>query len=153
MTATLQMGPQLMTTAPDFSAFNHDNRLLSLGDLMGAHGLVLGFTSDIWEPASVRRVMWFQRHFTQFSRLDIQLALLICNESHVLNGFALSSAVPLDFPLLSDSDQAVHRQYNMEGHAGLLVLDNACVIRDKWIMPEERVWPKAPELMGVLEAL
>ena len=153
MTATLQMGPQLMTPAPDFSAFNHDNQVLTLEDLMGERGLVLGFTDDIWEPASVRRVMWFQRHFTQFCGLNIQLALLICNEPHVLNGFALSSAVPLDFPLLSDIDLTVHRQYNMESHAGLLVIDSAYVIRDKWIMPEERVWPKAPELMSVLEAL
>ena len=111
MTATLQMGPQLMTPAPDFCAVNHDNQLLSIDDLMGEHGLVLGFTGDIWEPASVRRVLWFQRHFEDFQRLDIQLALLIGNEPYVLNGFSLSSALPLEFPLLSDVDQRVHRLY------------------------------------------
>jgi peroxiredoxin len=153
MIKTMALGPQLNVPAPDFGVLSHTNNLMSLENLMGERGLVLGFTGDIWEPASVRRILWFQRHYPQFSRLNVNLALLLCNQPHQLYGYSMSSVTPLEFPLLADVNREVHALYNMERYAGLVVVDATGIIRDKWLMPDERVWPKAPELMAVLEML
>lgn len=150
---TMELGPQLHIPAPDFAVLSHTNTLVSLENLLGERGLVLGFTGNIWEPASVRRILWFQRYYPQFARLNVSLALLLCNQPHQLYGYSMSSVVPLDFPLLADIHREVHMLYNMGRYAGLVVVDAAGMIRDKWLMPDERIWPKAPELMAVLEML
>ena len=149
----MELGPHLNVPAPDFGVLNHTNHVMSLESLMGERGLVLGFTGNIWEPASVRRILWFQRYYPQFARLNVNLALLLCNQPYQLYGYSMSSVTPLEFPLLADVNREVHALYNMERYAGLVVVDATGLIRDKWLMPDERVWPKAPELMAVLEML
>ncbi len=153
MIKTMELGPHLNVPAPDFGVLSHNSQMMSLEDLMGERGLVLGFSGDIWEPASVRRILWFQRHYPQFARLNVNLALLLCNQPHQLYGYSMSSKATLEFPLLADVSREVHTLYNMERYAGLVIVDAAGMIRDKWLMPDERVWPKAPELMAVLEML
>ncbi|MBZ0301630.1 MAG: peroxiredoxin family protein [Anaerolineae bacterium] len=153
MISTRQMGPQLLVPAPQCCTLKHESRVTTLEELMGEHGLILGFTGDIWDPGSVRRILWFQRHYPQFMKLGIQVALLVCGEPHALYGFSMSSVVPLEFPLLSDVDRAVHDLYNVEQYAALIAIDHAQIIREKWIMPDERVWPKVTELLSVLQMM
>lgn len=150
---TIQMGPSLDTPAPDFSLFNHENRKIHLKELAGTRGLLLGFTGDIWQPASVRRILWFQRHYPRFVRLGIEVALLICDKPHMLYGFYMSSVTPVGFPLLADVDRLVHKQFSMERYSGLVLLDRDLVIRDKWLVPDERVWPKEQELLQSFDLL
>lgn len=150
---TLELGPRLNTPAPHFSLYNHQNQISTLDDLMGSRGLLLGFTGDIWQPASVRRILWFQRHHPRFTRAGVALALLICDKPHMLYGFYMSSETPLGFPLLADVDRLVHKQFNMERYAGLVLLDRNLTIRDKWLVPDERVWPKENELIQSFDLL
>jgi peroxiredoxin len=144
---TVEMGPRLNTPALGFALYNHENRISHLDELVGPRGLLLGFTGDIWQPASVRRILWFQRHYPRFLRLGVDVSLLICDKPHMLYGFYMSSVIPVGFPLLADVDRAVHRQFSMERYSGLVLLDRDGVIRDKWLVPDERVWPKEQELL------
>ena len=150
---TLEMGPRLQTTAPDFTLLNHQSQSVQLSQLFGSRGLLLGFTGDIWEPASVRRILWLQRHYTQLRKKGVGAALLICDQPHTLTGFSMSSAVPLEFSLLADADHVVHEQYNMTRYAGLVLIDADHIIRDKWIVPDERVWPRPVELLTAMDKL
>lgn len=150
---TIELGPRLNELAPSFSLYNHENRMSHLDELSGPRGLLLGFTGDIWQPASVRRILWFQRHHSRFMRLGVNVALLICDKPHMLYGFYMSSVTPLGFPLLADVDRIVHKQFSMERYAGLTLLDNDLVIRDKWLVPDERVWPKEQELIQSFDLL
>ncbi len=153
MIVTMEMGPRLETRAPDFCVLNHESRVMTLEDLQGERGLMLGFTGDIWQPASVRRILWLQRYQPQFARHGVNLALVICDKPHMLYGFSMSSVVPLEFPLLADMDRHIHSLYQMNRYAGLVIVDREGIMRDKWIMPDERVWPKAPELIAAMELL
>jgi hypothetical protein len=47
---------------------------------------------------------------------------------------------------LADIDGAVHQLYSMDRHPGLLLIDHNHILRDKWLMPDERVWPKLEEI-------
>lgn len=150
---TIQMGPTLNISAPRFSLYNHEKRMSHLKELAGERGLLLGFTGDIWQPASVRRILWFQRHYPHFVREGVEVALLICDKPHMLYGFYMSSITPVGFPLLADVDRAVHKQFSMERYSGLVLLDRDLVIRDKWLVPDERVWPKEQELTQSFDLL
>jgi peroxiredoxin len=150
---TIEMGPRLNERGASFSLYNHENRITHMEDLCGTRGLLLGFTGDIWQPASVRRILWFQRHYPRFVRLGVDVALLICDKPHMLYGFYMSSVTPLGFPLLADIDRTVHKQFSMERYAGLVLLDSDLIIRDKWLVPDERVWPKEQELIQSFDLL
>lgn len=143
---TLELGPRLNAHAPDFQLVNHENQQIGLKDLLGARGLLLGFTGDVWHPASVRRIFWLQRYAPRFLNDGVASALLICDKPHVLFGYYMSSETALSFPLLADAEREVHRQFNMERYAGLVLIDAQGILRDKWLVPDERVWPKAQEL-------
>ncbi len=150
---TLEMGPRLLTPAPEFALYNHEHRLLTREQVSGPRGLLLGFTGDTWQPASVRRILWLQRHAQRFQRLGVYIALLLCDKPHSLYGFYMSSASPLLFPLLADVDRRVHQIYSMDRYSGLVLIDAAGCIRDKWLVPDERVWPHAQELTQSFSAL
>jgi peroxiredoxin len=153
MLNTLEMGPRLLTPAPDFALYNHEHRLLTRDQVTGPRGLLLGFTGDTWQPASVRRILWLQRHALRFERQGVHIALLLCDKPHALYGFYMSSASPLQFPLLADADRRVHRAYSMDHYSGLVLVDTDGSIRDKWLVPDERVWPHAQELLQSFGAL
>lgn len=150
---TMELGPQLNSPAPHFVARNHTGQMRQLDDLTGERGLILGFIRDMWQQASIQRIFWLERHAHTFLHAGFQVALLICDEPHTLYGFYVSSLTPPEFPLLSDVDGDVHRQFNMTMHPGLLLLDRAHVIRHKWLVPDDRVWPKIHEMTDILEAL
>jgi alkyl hydroperoxide reductase subunit AhpC len=150
---TLELGPLINTPAPGFAARNHGHQKVSLDEVMGDKGLLLGFISDIWLPASVRRILWLQRHAGTFMRVDVNLALVICDQPQTLYGFRVSSPLPLEFPLLADVDHAVHRLYNMDELSGLVMVNANGIIRHKWLVPDERVWPNVNELLDAAKLL
>lgn len=147
---TQEIGPHLNTIAPEFQVGDHNQMQRRLDDLMGPNGLVLGFLVDIWLSASVRRIIWLQRHANTFIRAGFNVGLVICDQPHMLYGYYISSPTPLEFPLLADVKGEVHRLYNMAHHPGLVLLDTQRVIRHKWLMPDERVWPKVYDMLEVL---
>ncbi|MBZ0292101.1 MAG: peroxiredoxin family protein [Anaerolineae bacterium] len=153
MVKTMELGPRLNTVAPDFKLYNHESVQNSLSELMGTDGLLLGFTGDIWQPASVRRILWFQRHVGNFNRYGVNIGLLICDKPYVLYGYHLSTATPLGFPLLADEDRSVHLRYNMTQHAGLVLINHEGYICDKWLVPDERVWPRTQEIIASFDLL
>ncbi len=153
MLQTIELGPHLNIAAPDFRLYNHENRQNSLRDLMGERGLLIGFTGDLWQPASVRRILWLQRHATRFMRQGVNIALLICDKPHTLYGFYHSTVTPLSFPLLADVQRDVHYAFNMERYSGLVLVDYRHFIRDKWLVPDERIWPREQELLHAFDLL
>jgi peroxiredoxin len=151
MMQTFELGPQIGLVAPDFSVHDHAQNPKTLDDMMGKRGLLLGFIGDIWQSASIRRIIWLQRHAHSVIVTGYNAALLICDQPHMLFGFYVSSPTPPEFPLLSDMDRKIHRLFNMGPYPGMVLIDHNRIIRHKWLLPDERVWPKIQELVEVLE--
>jgi peroxiredoxin len=147
MLETLELGPRIDSIAPDFMLKDHENHPRELTSLIGKKGLLLGFIGDIWMPTSVRRIFWLQRHAPRFALAGAPVALLVRDDPHTLYGFRMSSPLPVPFPLLADGNGEMHQRYNMERHPGLVLLDSNLLIQAKWLMPDERVWPKMQELL------
>ncbi len=150
---TMEIGPRLNCLAPHFSARDHASQPRHLEHLIGERGLILGFIGDIWQQTSVQRIFWLERHAHSFIRSGFNVALLIRDEPHMLYGFYISSQTPPEFPLLADVAGDIHRQFNMTTHPGLVLMDNTLTIRHKWLVPDDRVWPKLSEMMDILETI
>lgn len=153
MLQTFELGPSLDLTAPDFTVLDHAQRPRHMSEMIGRNGLLLGFIGDIWQSANIRRIIWLQRHAHSFIRTGHSVALLIRDQPHMLYGFYVSSPTPPEFPLLSDVDGDIHNLFNMTRYPGMVLIDTQHIVRHKWLMPDERVWPKIQEITQVLEAV
>lgn len=143
---TVEMGPKLYSVAPNFSLKDAEGSRVQLYDLIGERGVLLAFVRNIWEPASIRRILYMQRHLQKFQAKGYSIALIIQDRQYSLWTFYMSSPMTVTVPLLADENGDVHAAFNME-HAGLVLLDADANIRSKWLMPDERVWPKARDLL------
>lgn len=150
---TAELGPIVNFGVSDFHLLDHKQLGYSLDDLMGIAGVLLGFIGDIWQPASVRRILWLQRQVHKFSLMGAPMALIIRDYPHTLYGFHMSSPLPVPFPLLADPDGKVHLTYQMDRYPGMLLIDRNHVLREKWLMPDDRVWPKVQELAQAIHNL
>lgn len=153
MYETTELGPIRNNVVANFNLLDHKNKKHNLNDLMGSTGLLLGFIGDIWQPTSVRRILWLQRHVHKFATLGAPVAVLVRDNPHTLYGFHTSSPLPVPFPLLADPDGSVHLRYQMDRHPGLLLIDRNQVLREKWLVPDDRVWPKFQELAHAVQVV
>lgn len=153
MWETFELGPMLNVAAPDFTLSDHNHRPQQISAMLGRKGIMLGFIGDIWQPVSVRRIFWLQRHAGKFALAGTPVALLVRENPHTLYGFRMSSPLPVPFPLLADADGRIHQAYNMDRHPGLVLLDRQRSTRAKWLMPDERIWPRMQELLAAVETL
>ncbi|HEX2622066.1 MAG TPA: redoxin domain-containing protein [Phototrophicaceae bacterium] len=148
-----EQGPVINKQAHDFRLSDHSRQVYGLTELIGTHGLLLGFIGDIWQPTSVRRILWLQRHVGKFALMGTPIALLVRDHVQTLHGFHTSSPLPVPFPLLADADGYVHRTYQMEYQAGLVLLDKQRIVRQKWSMTPDFVWPRLNDLLAAVQML
>ena len=148
---TAELGPMIGSQIANFTLPDHNNEPQAVAELVGGTGLLLGFIGDIWQPTSVRRILWLQRHLHKFALMGTPVALLVRDEPHTLYGFHSSSPLPVPFPLLADRDGSVHLEYAMDRHPGLLLLGTDLTVHEKWLVPDDRVWPKLNELMDAVQ--
>lgn len=145
-------GPELDTRVPDFALSGTDQTCYTLADVTGETGLILGFIGNLWQQSSVRRILWLQHHQAQFAAKGVPVTLIVQDSQQMLDGLRLTSPVPLSFPLLADITGSAHRLYNI-AQAGLMVIDRAGYLRDKWLMTDDRVWPREQELLQAVDRL
>lgn len=150
---TLEFGPQVGSFAPAFAAVDHAQQPRHLHQMMGEKGLLLAFVGSIWRASNVRRIVWLQRHARAFIAVGFNVALIATDKPYTLNGFYVSSPFPPQFPFLADVNSDVHRRFNMTHMAGLVLLNRAQVICEKWLVPDESVWPALRDLLAALETV
>ena len=149
----LAFGPALNTPAPDFSIFSHSRKQYTLRSLVGERGLLIGFTSGIWNLANIRRILWLQRYAYTLEMAGVNAALLDYDELNTLYDFVISSPVKIAFPLLADVDGLVHDAYQLQGRTALVLIDRNRVVRHTWFVGADRVWTNPLELIQAVQVL
>lgn len=152
MYETAEIGPVVGGSAPDFTLLDQDRHSRTLQAMLGDKGLLIGFINDIWKPASIRRILFLQRHVHKFTALGINLALIIVDQQHTLYSFYMSSPMTVGMPMLADADGDVHEKYNVH-HPALVMIDADGIVRAKWLMPDERVWPRVQDLLSTVRSI
>jgi peroxiredoxin len=146
MLETMELGPYLNQRVASFCLPDSRKKMQDLDNLMGKNGILLGFIGNIWHVTSVRRILWLQHHLHKFALMGTPVALLIQEHPNTIYGFQMSSPLPVPFPMLADEDGAVHKQYRMANHPGLLLVNREGILHHKWLMSPDRVWPKQNEI-------
>ena len=122
-------------TVPDFVLHNENNKPYRLYDLLEKGNLLLGFPGDIWELASIRRLLWSQREVRKLSLVNIQVAFVMPNEVTHLVNFHISTPLPVKFPLLADPDRRVHHLFNVT-YPTLMIIDRNYQLRRMWMLQD-----------------
>ena len=148
---TAEIGVRIGSVAPGFNLLDHERNERRLESVMGEKGVIIGFIKDIWTPASIRRILFMQKHHRKFQEAGYNIALIIADQPHTLHSFHLSSEVKVSLPLLADPEEEAHQTYKM-GPSGLILIDATYMVRAKWLIPDERVWLRAKELLEEVRA-
>lgn len=149
---TTELGPLIGKQAPNFTLPDHQRNMRDLRSVIGQRGVLIGFIRDIWIPASIRRILFMQKHSRKFREIGYNIALIIADQPHTLYSFHLSSEIKVSVPLLADPETEVHRLFNMQ-HCGLVLVDHNATVRAKWLIPDERVWLKPHDLLDELKRM
>ncbi|MCU0498842.1 MAG: redoxin domain-containing protein [Anaerolineae bacterium] len=144
-------GPKINSIAADFELVDHQGKKQALVPLIGLNGLLLLFTGNIWQPSSVRRLLWLQRHVNRFALLGITAGAIIQDYQSSLRSFQMSSPIPVPFPLMADVDGLIQNAYQMHGQTGLVLIDYERVIRQKWLLPVDYMSPNMDEMLQAVQ--
>lgn len=117
----------------------------TLADVMGAAGLFVGFGEDIWSVASVRRVLWLQRHAYQILPANINVAMVFRSDPNQLYGFQMSIPRPISFPMLADTEGTFFATYAIDDKGGFLMLLPDGTVTRTWRNPS--VMPRVSDIV------
>jgi peroxiredoxin len=104
--------PLIQHPAPIFTLADDTNQLMSLDDLMGEQGLLMGFVYGTYCPTCLETYHRLALDGARFTALQVQVALASLDDWRTSQTFKRTMRHPLPFPILSDVDGMVHKQYN-----------------------------------------
>lgn len=139
-------GPEVGSQADNFRVYDHENRAIELGHLLGESGVLLGFASNIWDLSAVRHVLWLQRQSYKLSLAGVNCAMLMPNEPYELSGFYMSIPRQIAFPILADPNNQAFDAYEIE-FPGFVLVNGDGIIEKKWFLKGD----STPRIREVLQ--
>ncbi|MBK8137809.1 MAG: redoxin domain-containing protein [Chloroflexi bacterium] len=138
---------------PAFSLSDHNRVRRSLDTLMGPEGMLLGFIGDIWRPISINRILTMQKEASKLAARGLSVAIVIRGRVNTLTNFIINTPVPVTLPLLADPDGMVQATYRTHMSPGLLLLDRRRVMRFRWLLTDELLWPMMDDVLKAASSL
>jgi len=157
---TVDLGPPVGARAPDFSLPRDFNAELSLSELARSKPvLLLFYPSDFGMICSIE-MKTFQNRLSEFEP-KCHLIGISTNSAHSHGDWSIG--LKLQFPLLSDSDGRVCREWGMlvqdggymDGRAyrAAFLVDTEMVIRYKWVPDDPSYEPDYDQLLAEIRKL
>ncbi len=144
--------PEVGQTAPDFVLYDADKKLRHLSDfLVPSHRTILAFFPGAFTGVCTKEMCTFRDMFQDLQRMNGELVGISVDAPWAQKAFAEKNG--LTFPLLCDFSRQVVARYGVgwkglggvEGYdssnRAIFVLDDAGVVRFKWVAPEPGVLP------------
>ena len=120
---------------------------------MGPEGMLLGFIGDIWRPISINRILTMQKEASKLAARGLSVAIVIRGRVNTLTNFIINTPVPVTLPLLADPDGMVQATYRTHMSPGLLLLDRRRVMRFRWLLTDELLWPMMDDVLKAASSL
>ena len=151
------MSVEIGSTAPDFTLPDHERRSVTLSQFRGQPA-VLAFFPAAFSSVCTKELCTFRDGLSQLGALRAQVLGISVDTFFALKAFHDQQA--LTFPLLSDFNKEVIRQYDvfkdeMVGLKGIakravFVIDGAGVVRHREVLEDAR---NEPDYQKVFDAL
>ena len=123
-------GARVGDCAPDFSLRNHDNREVTLKDLIGEKPLVLAFYPRANSPVCTAQMCSLRDHDAEL-RLRARVVGISYSDVAAMQRFIKEQALPME--MLCDTDKSVAKKYGAYGFFAparvTFVIDGQGVIR------------------------
>ncbi len=149
-------------TAPDFSLFDYDKKQRTLKEFLGKN-TVLVFYPGAFTGVCTKEMCALQDSIARMNELNAQVIGVSVDSPFANKAFAAQNKV--SFPLLTDHDRAVSRQYvglhnDFGGVTGYTVAKRSVFVLDKtgkvhyaWISENPGVEPNYDEITAALSAI
>ena len=156
------MAVEVGQAAPHFTLYDSDLKQRTLGEFRGK-SLVLAFFPGTFTGTCTTEMCTLRDRTDQFNSLNAQVVGISVDPPFSQKAWAHQNS--LSFPVLSDFNRQVVRQYDVafQNLAGLeeyvaanravFVLDKDGVVRYKWVAPTLGTEPDYDEIKGALEKL
>lgn len=122
--------------APEFRLMDDQRRPHTLASIADGGGVMLGFCEDVWQLATVRRVMWLQKQAYNLTVARLHAVVIVPNVIVEVYMFRASVVYDLTMPVLADPDNTVRMAYGVHTPT-LFLIDEARQIRKKWSWRED----------------
>ena len=154
------MAVDVGTPAPDFTLVNHDREPVTLSALKG-RPVILAFFPAAFSSVCTKELCTFRDQLAALNRLPGQVLGISVDTFFALKAF--HTAQRLTFPLLSDFNKQVIRDYgvfneDMIGLKGIakravFVIDSIGIVRYRQVLDDARNEPDYGQVFGTLAAL
>lgn len=155
------MSVDVGSKAPDFTLTNQDREPVRLSDSAGKRNIVLAFFPAAFSSVCTAELCNFRDRMSRLNQVDATVYGISVDTFWTLKAFARQEG--LTFPLLSDFNKDVIRQYgvfneNMIGLKGLakravFVIDKQGIVRHREVLEDARNEPDYAKVDTVLHAL
>ena len=148
--------------APDFTLYDADRKQRKLSEFHGKN-VVLAFYPGAFTGVCTKEMCALRDSLTQFNSMNAQVVGISVDRFGALKAF--SDQNKLGFPVLSDFNRQVVRQYDVafqnlggvEGYVAanraVFVLDKNGVVRYKWVAPQPVNEPNYEEVKQAVAKL
>ena len=155
------MSAAVGTKAPDFTLPNQDRQPVTLSDQIKKGPLVLAFVPAAFSGTCTKELCTLRDSMSELTKLSAQILGVSVDSFFALKAWA--DAEKLNFPLLSDFNKEVIRQYgvfneDMIGLKGLakravFVIDKTGTIRHREVLEDARLEPDYGKVTQALASL
>jgi peroxiredoxin len=154
------MSVDVESEAPDFTLMSHDRQPVVLSEQRG-HPVVLAFFPAAFSSVCQKELCHFRDQLSRFNHARAQVYGVSVDTFFALKAFHEAQA--LTFPLLSDFNKQVIRDYgvfneDMIGLKGIakravFVIDSDGIVRHREILQDARNEPDYDKVFSVIESL
>ena len=156
------MSVEVGQKAPEFTLYDSEKKKRSLSEFKGKN-VVLAFFPGAFTGACTKEVCAFRDSLSQFNSLNAQVIGISVDPVGALKAF--SDQNKLGFPLLTDFNRQVVKQYDIEfpnqggiegytaANRAVFALDKNGVVRYKWLAPTLGTEPNYDEVKQAVSKL
>lgn len=136
---------------PGFQLEDENGVIRSLDGLYGEHGLLLVFVRGTWCTQCVATMYFLARYAKNITQLGVNIAIVAIDNVGALKAFKISASLPMNFPLLADEDETVHKDFDITIREKYLLLNNAGVVKEVFTDPDGYHRPSSPALVEAVK--
>jgi peroxiredoxin Q/BCP len=127
-----KQGVHVGDQAPDFALPTHSSKAIRLSDLRGKKAVVLYFYPKDDTPGCTKEACGFRDNYAVLAKADVEVIGVSADSLDSHAKFAQKYSLP--FPLVSDADGSLRKQYGVGGESGrpartTFVIDKGGVVR------------------------
>lgn len=147
----MEHGPLVGSQLPHFEVQDEEGKLQTPQSLMGTNGLLLVFVYGTWCAPCVQTFYSLGRTSQAFLNEGVNVAVVSVDDAPTLKNFKLTSSTPLNFPLLADPEEELHKLYDSAVAKTYLIVDPDGIVQAKFVNADGNSKPSHQALLGAIQ--